>query len=99
MFFQLVFDGKVALFVREQEVSTSSASNHHYPVRLHLYKEGRAFEQDYFVFLPNGSFQKFQTGRNNLAKLFSLEEQAAKQVDRYVTANKINFGRQPDPAH
>ena len=96
MFFQLVFDGKFTLFVREREVSVSSASSHHYPVRLHPYKEGRAFEQDYFVFMPNGSFQKFQTGRNNLAKLFSLKEQEAKQVDRYVTTNKINFSRQPD---
>ncbi len=96
MFFQLVFDGKFALFVREREVSVGSAATHRYPTRLHPNKEGRAFVQDYFVFLPNGNFQKFLVGRNNLAELFSLKGSEAKQVDRYVNKNNINFSRQPD---
>ncbi|WKN44693.1 hypothetical protein [Tunicatimonas pelagia] len=96
MFFQLVFNGAFSLFVRERKVPASATATHRYPTRLHPHKEGQAFAQDYFVFLPDGNFQRFKAGRSNLAKLFSLKESEAKQVDRFVTKNNIDFSRQSD---
>ncbi|MEM8968148.1 MAG: hypothetical protein AAGE93_17145 [Bacteroidota bacterium] len=95
-FFQLVYDGRFALFVREKGVPVTAVSTANYPTRQNPNDQKKAYTHEYFVLLPDGSFQKFRAGRRHLAELFSLEEERAKQVGRYITNNDIDFSKQPD---
>ncbi|MEM9832903.1 MAG: hypothetical protein AAF944_19885 [Bacteroidota bacterium] len=95
-FFQLVYDGRFALFVREKGVPANAVTTAHCPTRRNPHDQKKAFAHEYFVLLPNGNFQRFRAGRRHLTELFSLEEERVKQVGRYITKNDIDFSKQPD---
>jgi len=95
-FFRLVFDGAFTLFAREREVHRLATLTANYPMQFHPEDPKKAIAMDYYVFLPDGRFEVFQRGKQNLSQLLSLSEDEARKLNQFMIDSDIDLRRQTD---
>lgn len=95
-FFQIVFDGMFTLFVKEREVLKDALQGASLPFTRYCKEDESGVALKYYAYMPDGRFQQVSPNRHQLRRLFDLNDEGVKMLNRYILEQDIDFTRQPD---
>lgn len=96
MFFELIFEDGFALFNRELSVLKKHAvlSERPYIQEDEDMEEVKIFS--YYVFTPDGSFQKIETEEKDLVEKLSLDRKEKKEMQKFIHENGLDLNSRSD---
>ena len=96
MFFELIFEDGFAIFNRELEVSKKHAVLAQRPYVQNNEVEELVKISSYYIFTPDGNFQKVKTEESDLADKLSLGKQEKKEMRQFIYENELNLNYRSD---
>jgi len=96
MFFELVFKDNFALFNREHTTTKQQAMIAEMPYVNQVDSEDKVKVFTYYVFTPDGEFQKIYTEERDVARKLSLNKQERRDMMKYIHENNLNLNNRSD---
>ena len=96
MFFELIFEDKFAIFNREHKARKEHAMLSEIPFVEDKETEKEVTVFTYYVFTPDGNFQKVLTEKADLVKKLSLNRREKKNLENFIYENDLNLNNRSD---
>ncbi|WP_277479163.1 hypothetical protein [Catalinimonas alkaloidigena] len=97
MFFELVFEDGFVLFSRESKVAKKHAQLKKVPyVQDGTYDSSLVKVSNYYLFMPDGTFQAIHTDFSSIVDSLSLNKEEKKEMRQFILQNDLDLNDRSD---